>query len=233
MNLNDAPMEPPFYECDFCLKKLTRKSAFEKHNCEKKKRYDLCKTKKGVSAFSDYKYWLQSRGRKVKKLETFINSRYYNSFISFQAFSTEKGIPDKKLYIDYMCKLGIQPEFWKTPEIYEKFISHFDETVSVDDKVKITLKTMNSISIALDRDISEIFDYLYPSEVARLIFERRFSPWVLLLSKKFMSYMHMIDDQSQYIMISSLINSKVWSATFKQHPDDVASVKSIVRELDL
>lgn len=224
---------PPFFECEFCGKKLVKKDAFDRHECEKLKRYKLCKTKKGLNAFDDYKYWLTAKGRTVKKLQTFMDSKFFNSFIEFQTFSAEKGIPDKKLYMDFMIRRNLSPMLWRSESIYQKFIEYYDSEVSPEFKVRLTLKTMMKLANILDCDIAEVFDNMLPSEVARLIYDRRLSPWLLLFSKRFKKYLHMLSDPSQYVMITTLIDHMEWEQRFRKEKETVKKIKAIVTELDI
>lgn len=224
---------PPFFECEFCGKKLVKKEAFDRHECEKLKRFKLCKTKKGLNAFEDYKYWLSRKGRTVKKLQTFMDSKFFNSFVEFQSFAADKGIPDKKLYMNFMTDYGLSPMLWRTENIYQKFIEYYDSETSPEFKAKLSLKTMMKLSNILECDIADVFDNLLPSEVARLIYERRLSPWLLLFSKRFKQYLHMLSDPSQHLMITTLIDPMEWQQRFRKEKEAVKKIKAIVSELDL
>jgi hypothetical protein len=142
MNSNNQP----FYECEYCSKKIASLHNFEKHECEKAKRFKLCRTKKGLNAFTDYAYWLSTKGKTIKKIQTFIDSRFFNSFIQFQEFCSTKGIPDKKLYISKMIEWDVTPMLWCNKDFYNKFIVYFDDDVPVDQKVSLTLKTLFHLS---------------------------------------------------------------------------------------
>lgn len=224
---------PPFYECQHCSKKLLRKDAFDKHLCEPMRKLALCKTKKGNSAFQDYKYWLSLKKRTVFEFNTFMNSKFFNAFVQFQEFCSEKGIPDKKLFINLMVEIDMSPFIWRTDFIYEKYIAHYDSTKTPIQMATITLSTLSKLAEILECDIGDVLENLMPSELSKLIFERRLSPWVLLLSKKFMHYLHMITDQTQYIMITSIVNPVEWHKTFKTKPKSVGEIKSLIKEFNL
>lgn len=193
-----------------------------------------CKSKKGLSAFNDYKYWLSLRNRRVSKLETFVDSKYYSCFIKLQSWIGEKGIPDKKLYIRYMLEKNLTPNFWyNNKDLYESFIRHYDETVTPIAMVNTTLSTLYKLADILECDIGEVLQQLLPSEIAKLVFERRLSPWILLLSTKFKHYLHMLNDPSQYVMITSVIDAREWEKKFKKNPEAVAKIKNVISELDL
>lgn len=229
MNTNDV--EPLFYECKYCNKKIIKKKSFEAHECEKLKRFRVCRTKNGVSAFDSYVYWLSLKNNKILKISTFINSRFFNTFVKFQEFSVENGIPDKLMYIRFMHEQSIPPMLWRTVSAYEDFISYYDKTCSPLDNVKTTLKTMLNISSSIGCDISEVFDNMLPSEIARLLFERRFSPWLLLFSQKFKHYLHMLPDPSHHLMISTMISPSEWHDKIKKDQCSVEKIKKILKEI--
>lgn len=228
-----SSLDLPFYECQFCGKKIIKKKTFDSHECEKMKRHKLCKTKRGLNAFIDYKHWLSLKGRTISKLETFVDSKFFNAFVQFQEFVSIKGIPDKKMYMALMTELWLSPMLWRTDALYERYIATYDETKTPIQMVTITLRTLQRLSELLECDINGVFEYLLPSEVARLIYERRLSPWLLLLSPTFTHYLHMLKDPEQFILISNLIDSDVWNQKFKKNKEDVKRIKEIIKELDL
>lgn len=223
----------PFYECQYCGKKLARKDTFDKHVCDRMRRFKLCRTKKGINAFNDYKFWLKTKLKNVHKMDTFVDSKFFNTFIKFQEFSSSKGIPDKKLFIRLMVDKDLSPMMWQNDEVYEMFIHHYDTNRTALEMVNDTLATLLRLSEILECEIGDVLENLLPSEISRLVFERRLSPWVLLLSKKFMHYLHMLKDPSQYVMITGVVDVDKWQTEFKSKPKTVAKIKSIISELDL
>lgn len=232
MNLNDV-IDKPFCECKYCGKKIAKRATFERHECEKMKRYKICKTKKGMAAFDDYRYWISLKGKTVVKLGTFVDSKYFNSFIKLQSFMSEKGIPDRKLFIRYGTELKIAPMLWRSQDFYESFIKYYDTNVDPVVQVKNTLRFIVKLSELLECDITEVFDNLLATEVARLIFERRLSPWFLLFSKTFKKYLHMISDPSHHVLLTTLIDPIEWKNKFKQNKETVSRIKSMLSDLDL
>lgn len=223
----------PFYECLHCGKKLASQKAFDKHACDQKKRYDLARTPLGTKAFINYQQWLALKGGRVANATTFSNSKFFTSFIEFQQFATDKGIPDKELYIGFMYKKNISPSMWRNAMVYRAFIEYFDDEIPTMKKVRISLRTLDILGRIFECDISEIYDMLLPSEISRLVFERKLSPWLLLNSPKFMHYMHMIDDPAQHLMIRSVMDEREWKQIFKKNKEDVDRITSIISELEL
>jgi hypothetical protein len=222
------------FECSHCGKKFFQSEKFESHECEQLKRFKHCQTKQGHNAFFDYQAWLiMASHKKIKKLETFIASKYYNCFIDFQIFIQDKGIPDKKLYMELMCAWKFPPTMWRIKDVYERFINYYDKNIPPLDKAKATIIIFDKLARAFDCEMDKVLDNLLPSEVARLIFERRFSPWLLLCSAKFKNYLHMLPDPSQYVMITNLIDSDEWQKQFQKNKEIVLEIKKLAKEFGL
>lgn len=221
-----------FYECEYCLKKLQTERALEKHVCEKMKRHRLCKTKAGTAAFTDYCMWLKLKGRTVTKIETFVDSKFFMAFIEFQKFAAEKGIPNKRMYINYVTSKGFSPVLWKNAMIYASFISYFDEEVDPLEKVKISTNTLLMLGEIFECSPIEAFTMLLPSEISRLIFERRLSPWLILHSNTMKTHLHTKTDSTQHAMIFSVMDEMEWKKKFNKNKDIVEKIKLIVRELE-
>lgn len=222
-----------FYECEYCLKKLQTEGAFNKHSCEKMKRHRLCKTKVGLAAFNDYCTWLKLKGKTVTKIETFVDSKFFSSFIDFQKFAAEKGIPNKKMFIEYMSHKGFAPALWRNTMIYNSFIAYFDDEVDVMTKVKISVETLMFLADIFESSPKEAFEQLLPSEISRLIYERRLSPWLILQSEAFKSHLHNKTDAIQHAMIFSVMDEMEWKKKFNKNKDIVDKIKLIVRELEI
>lgn len=229
MNLNKL-----FYECEHCGKKIIKQKTFEAHNCEAMKRFKLFKTKKGQGAYRDYEYWMKVKtGKATISPNSFMNSRFFNMFVNFQTWASEQGLPNKKMYIETMVELTASPILWQRKDFYEKFIQMFDERMTPMEKVEISIKMLESLAKMLECSVGEVIGLLLPSEISRLIYERRLSPWLLLLSDKFKHYLHMIEDQAQYLMIASTIDVQEWTPKFRKAPKTVKKIKAIIQEYEL
>jgi len=219
-----------YYECKYCLKKLSTKENLEKHTCRSKERWEFLTTKKGYKSFNDYSYWLSKKKSSVPQKQTFVNSRFFNSFSEFQEFVIDKGIPDKKMYIDYMNINNISPMLWRMKESYDMFINYFDEFVEIDIKCNLTFKLLEELASILECKRVEVFNQLLASEISRLIFERRLTPWVLLASKEFLSYMHNLNSVENYRLLYSTIDVDAWKNKFKKNSEKVKNIANKVKE---
>lgn len=220
--------EKTFFECIHCEKKLSSEARLELHlqSCKIKLRKDELKSLKGQKAFKDYMYWL----RKYKKnnsanVDSFVNSKFFISFMELQDFFVDKGIPDKRLYMDFMMKKQVTPILWRMNDAYLQFIDHFDLEIGIDRKIDLTISLIDKLASIFECERFEVFYKLLPSEISRLIFERRLSPWVLLCSKSFLNYLSSIKNPVQYNLITTTIGMDEWKKRFKECPDIIANIR--------
>ena len=222
-----------YYECKYCNAKFVKEGNFKKHDCEKKKRYEKLKKPLGQAAYTAYGMWMNKKGRMTPPKETFIDSSYYKPFIKFIKFSNKVAIPDREGYIEYMAKKGMNPSSWSNLEVYKDFINHFDKTYTPKQKAKITVETFNELSRIFECDISEVFEHLEAGSLIKLIQARKLSPWVLLFSKSFLSFIEKDMNSAQRARIQFYIDDKIWNKEFQKRPKDVESMKKYVKAMKL
>ena len=223
----------PFYECPHCFKKLTTESRLLKHSCEAKKRSEYLKTQKGKSAYYCYKTWMNLRGYKVGDMESFSESRYYNSIVNFVAFCNKVGIPDRRHFITRMIELDLSPTQWNNPDVYKDYMIYFDNSKTPLELVSISTTTILDLSEIFECEIKEIFEHMTSADIMRLVVARKLSPWLLLFSKSFMNHLKLDTTSEQRMLINTVIDPRQWVQKFNNDPESVKSIKKIIAELKI
>lgn len=230
MSTIDKILESKQYTCEYCNKKFAREESLANHDCEIKERYKLLKTNSGKLAFNDYSYWLKKKKKIIKDVDTFVRSRFFNSFINLQSFFSEKGIPDRELYIDFVSSKNLIPYIWSTNIVYDSFIEYYDQHVDDDKKIKITLKTIRKLCKILECKPSELFQNLLPSEIGRLVYQRNIDKDFLILSEKFNDYMYKLKNNSQFLLLESILSDPTGRRKSKETKE---KIKSIINSIGL
>lgn len=226
--------EQLFYECQYCQKKLLKKSAYDQHMCRQKERHLFVKTPAGKSAYELYVYWRNINGRSTVSVDTFIASRYYTSFNKFQKFVKNVGLPEPKMYIEFVNAKGLLPNTWLNIELYDAYVDYFDNTISPSKLAELTLKTIYTLANIFECEISEVFDNLEVHEVAQLINERKLSPWILLNAKSFIKFLNRISkDKQDVILLNSVLDSETWYNKFSKDPKSVNKMRQVCKEIGL
>jgi hypothetical protein len=221
------------FECSYCKTRFLNEENFKKHKCVQESRTKELHTDLGKLAFSHYRTWFDKRNIPPPKKELFIGSKYYKSFIKFAEFSKKMGIPDNELYIELMSQDSILPQHWYNEDVYDYFLNHLDKECNPETLIRITLQNMEKISNGFECQIKEIFDFLRPSDVIRLIQSRNFSPWVLLLSKRFKAFLQTVPNYEEKRLIEKAINVDRWKTLMEVKRNHIPKTKTYLKQLDL
>lgn len=221
------------YECNFCGAKFKLEDRFMAHRCKQMIRDEEIRTPLGQAAWSYYQRWLKLQRRAVPKLETFLTSRYYATFIKFAKFAKKVGLPDHELFIKRMVELDMTPMLWCHNDVYTDYIQYLDRRADPKKAAQNTINYMFKIAESLDVDVSDIFDHLTPDDIIQMLHRRQLSPWILLHSPKFKKFLIEKSNEEQRIVMTSIINPQYWADQKAKHPKVVAQMKKYVRELNL
>lgn len=221
------------FECVYCKTKFITEKNFTQHKCKEKARTEELKTPRGKMAYKHYTTWLRKRGHPAHAIEIFMGSRYYNVFYTFTDYALKMGIPDTTLYIELMAKDAILPQHWYVDDIYTYFINYLDKDCDAKTHLRISLMTLERLSSAFDCKISEVFSHLKPQDVVTLIQSRNLSPWTVLLSDRFKSYLQNETNYEEQKLIESVINLDRWRIIMDIHKNSIAETRNYLKQLEL
>jgi len=219
--------------CDFCDKQFKREVNYLKHKCEQMKRYDLFKKPIGMIAYLTFNQWRKIQNYPSVNVETFTSSRYFNAFIKFAEFSRQQQIPDKIGYISLMVKKGLLPFHWSDADVYDYYLETFDAEYTVDNKIDISIETLQELAHTSKCELNEVFNNITPITVLKYITARKLSPWLLLPSKKFMDFMTYKTNKEERLLFSTLIDVSLWKKHFVENPEKVNEIKNINKQLGI
>jgi hypothetical protein len=186
----------------------------------------------GQAAWSYYQGWMKANKRFAHGIESFMTSKYYNSFIKFAKQVKRLNIPDVNIFIRLMRDKKIQPTLWCKDEVYTIYIEYMDHKLSPLEQAKITISTLFFYADKLNCDVSNIFSIFEPVDVMQLLQQRRLSPWLLLFSSKFKSMIRSAS-KDQQIVLQSIIRPVFWKKRFDRNPKYVNIMQRYVKELGI
>lgn len=221
------------FECKFCKTTYKRENAFLAHECEPMRRHEEVQTIVGKQAYFMYCSWLQEKHMsRAPTLQSFIDSSYYNSFIRATKFLRAVKVRDIDLYIKMVVADGMPPSMWTMDEVYSKFLQYMARSIPPRDQIRITVRTFIDLADIFECDTANVLDHLSPSELAQIIRERKMSPWILMFSLSFKSWLtkEAIDTQQ---IFSDLLKPMFWKLRFDKAPQDVAYAREVVKELGI
>lgn len=222
-----------FFECKFCNQRYVKEAQFKKHKCDLMERDEFVRTKtRGRFAYTAYLAWLKARGYQKQGREVFIESRYYTSILKFVEFYYSTMLPDLEDYIKYVTEGDFLPQMWTNATVYEQYISSFDRRMKPLKQADITFKYLDVLARQLECEPVEVFDYIYVNELVKLIQCRRFSPWVLLASKRFHRYMAELEPE-EVPVLEAMVNEDIWLPKFRERPKDYKLICQLTKELGI
>lgn len=177
----------------------------------------------GQASYLFYAKWMFSTKRRVPSHETYMNSKYYESFVRFAKFVKSVRISVPEIYIQIMTSKDLQPSMWTMDDAYGFYLEHLEFHIDPKTSIRITSSVLDKLADEYECDISNIFSVVIPNEIIQLIRERKLSPWVLLKSTKFKQFLQTCTEE-QISIIESLINTSFWKHRFKNDPKSVEFV---------
>lgn len=220
------------YECKFCLKPFVRESSFMKHSCKEMKRADEIRTAEGIGAYEYYCTWMRLSNRKAPPIETFTTSRYYKSFKDFFEKVKKLKLPSPETFIRLMTKGQISPMLWCRDECYSKYLEWIDRTSDPIEQASVSVDTLYKIAETCDTPVTHVFQMVNYREVMQLIRQRQLSPWLLLCSKEFKTFLGGLEESEKDELLN-LIGYTYWAEKFESNPAIVQQMKLIAAELGI
>ena len=132
-----------------------------------------------------------------------------------------------------MNEKDISPTIWTNDQVYAMYLEFLDRQCDPHQMAQITINTLFEVCEAAECDVSELFDVLTANEVIHLLRQRRLSPWVLLLSPRFVEFYGKKVSSEERMAIESIIRPSYWKTKFSKNPDTVKQMRKYVAELGL
>jgi hypothetical protein len=223
--------EKPF-ECAFCGKQFVFEVRYLNHKCDKMQRREDIKSVLGQTAYSLYQLWFTTKKKTAPSVEAFLNSKQYKPFFKFAEFIKRLKISEPELFVRMMNEKNILPAHWTNDEMYAYYLEYLDRKLTPKQQASITIRMMEKITVAADCDMGDVFNVLQATDIIQLIRERKFSPWILLRSRKFMTKFELMTKEEQRIL-ESLIRFEYWKQKFQNRMTDKQYMDRLVKDMDL
>jgi hypothetical protein len=222
------------YVCEYCHKHYTRESAYLKHlqTCPTMLRQDEFKSVHGQMSWEYYQAWRRAQHRPVCNITTFFGSKLYNTFIRFARFVSSVQLPLPYKFVNVMVQNSVDPSIWTRTEVYVEYIKNIDDLISPIELTYASAEVLFQYADKYEIPVCETFSYITPSELIRLVELRKLSPWLLLFSSKFASWLVTLGEEQQFLL-EQAIKCEDWDKHKQRHRDSIVDIKRIVRELGL
>lgn len=178
------------WKCEFCEHEFAHERVFMKHVCKERLRIEELRGPIGQAAYLYYSEWMRLNKRSVPPIETFASSSYYLAFIKFANHVRRVNMPNPSGFVRAMVENGnVQPSLWCRDNVYAMYLQGYDKIVSPTkqflDSVDCVLEYSNDTAIAP----AEVFESFGVTKILSLVQKRKLSPWFLVSSSAFRTYM--------------------------------------------
>jgi hypothetical protein len=222
------------FVCQFCGKRYQREQAYLDHECKERQRSEEIKTPIGQLGFMFYCQWMREQRRLAPPVDTFVESKYYRTFITFAKFTKRVQLPRPEKFIWLMVQKQWPPVLWTADAVYVEYLEYLDYKVPPMEQVQYSVQTICDITEQMNVDTAVFFEYLSVNEVIDLVRVRRLSPWLLLASTKFKQLLQSPKmTVEQRIVLETLIRPDFWATRMRAAGDVIKSIKEITTALGI
>ena len=209
----------PKWLCGYCDHSFVSEKVFMNHNCKEKQRNEEIRSPVGQAAYSYYAEWMRLQKHTVPSIETFSQSKFYNTFIRFARHAGKVHIPNIKQFIRLMVENGnVPPVLWCRDNVYSMYLKSYDAAVLPRDQFLESLDLLEELSRELKVPLEQIYSEIGTDTLADLIKKRKLSFWFLFSSAKFREYMLRLD-ATQKDIISDALNVGAAYVRISQEPE--------------
>ncbi len=223
----DTPMK---FGCEFCKREFARESTVLKHICEYKHRWierDKQGNRIGFQAWLQF-YQKNSTSKKNKTYEEFIKSAYYTAFVKFGSYCVNINAINISRFADWLLKNQVKIDGWCSDTVYTKYLIEYLRHEDALDAIHRSVET--TISMAVDAGIkpNHLLSYGNTNKICYAIATGKISPWMLYQSDSGVKFLETLNtDHARMIM--DYINPEQWALKFHREPENVRTVKEILK----
>jgi hypothetical protein len=132
-----------------------------------------------------------------------------------------------------MVKKKITPKTWSYEKCLELFYDEYDFNTDPKKHISKSIDTIIRLTDALECKPHEIFDKIDVKDILLLIKTRKLSPWLLLNSKVFKSFLINRATAKDREYIQNYINPKKWKEIIDKNQKIKKTIYTIIEEFGL
>lgn len=171
------------YRCTFCNRDFKRKTWFDKHMCDKKKRFLDSNNITVIRAHRLFNHWQRRTGLlrngRMKDMEEFCKSPFYGAFVKLAEFAEQEYVVSSYKYVDWLVDHNIREADWYRTDKLEQFREYVRKTEDPETQVETTIKNITVWCEDNHIEQVEFFSSITPGQALNMVRENRLSPWVL------------------------------------------------------
>ncbi len=221
------------WKCAFCGRAFTRKVWYDRHTCDKKKRFMQSNSINVQKAYRLFIHWQRRTGLlrrgKEKSMEDFCKSPFYQTFVNLVEFASGQYVVSAFLYVDWLAEKRVPDYKWTDREQAQLFMADYRRYQIPEEQAKATVENIKAWCRDKGYSIKEFFDVVTPSQAMAMVREGRLSPWVLFSYEPAVRMVESLDDPT-FFMLDEFLNAQHWVEEVERNPDDSEKVVARMAE---
>lgn len=220
--------------CEFCKVSFVREETLLSHACEKKRRWlskDDKHNKVGFMVFHKF-YAMSIKSAKPRTYEDFMNSKFYNTFVSFGKYLMDIQAINPEGFVEFLIKATVPVSKWQLPFLYEQYIRELNKKETALAAVERNILLMEQWSRDTDEPWYDFFGKVNTNVATQWIRSGRLSPWVLYTADTAVELFERLTDE-QIKLIEGYVNPLFWQRKLADNPKDVELIRQILSEAKL
>lgn len=171
------------FVCKFCTRAFTRKSWFDRHKCEKRKRFEEKNDIHVIAARRLFNHWQRRTGLlrrgKEKTIAEFLKSPYYNAFKNLATYTTNNRVVSAYKYVDWLVDNSIPDSRWCSQPNLDEYKNYLRETE--DPGIQADTSLRNILEWCEDKNVlpENFFASITPGQALNMVRSNQLCPWVL------------------------------------------------------
>lgn len=222
------------FRCAFCEKVFTRKSWYEKHMCDKKKRFLDRNNINKIKAHRLFNHWQRRTGLlrrgKEKTFEEFCKSPYYNTFVNLVEFTNREYVVSSFKYIDWLVEHNVPEKKWFNERGLEKYRDYLRKAEDPEYQAKTSCQNIEVWCEDNDVPIVEFFSRIQPGQALNMVRENKLSPWVLFSYNQCLEELTSRFDGEVLFTLNEHINVSYWLDKVQRNRESSLLVDKLCRE---
>jgi hypothetical protein len=228
---NEKKIHAMKFECQYCNKSFVKETTLMVHVCEKKKRYQS-QTETGIQiglrAYQKF-YAMNSVTGREKSFDDFAASPYYRAFARFGQYCVSIRAINILRFVEWLLKNNKKIDYWCKDSVYGEYLSEHLRVENPMDAVQRAVETSIDWSERTGNPAHDYVRFGNDNALCYAITTGRISAWVLYNSNSGIEFLSRLNSE-QLATVWPFVDTDFWQKRFRDYPDDVDYIKSILNE---
>jgi hypothetical protein len=219
------------FECQYCKKSFVKETTLMVHVCEKKKRYQSQSEtgiQIGLRAYQKFYEMSQGSGR-PKSFDDFAASPYYRAFARFGQYCVSVRAVNVLRFVEWLLKNNKKIDYWCRDSVYEEYLAEYLRVENVTDAVYRAIETSIDWAEKTGNPAHDYIRFGNDNVICHAVSTGRVSAWVLYHCDSGIEFLSRLNSE-QIAMIWTYVDTDFWQKRFRDYPEDVVYIKSILQQ---